>query len=184
MNQETLNGLRDEFKKKKAEIKEHNKKVIRVRELMNDPAVKEYIELTGNNPQIEYINLNSIEIINDIYRPFLTTIKPSERNNIYFYLGTYSFYYHYDISEGGIDKKVAKDDKLADYNLYWNIEGGVPIRIPIDNSKEFEKNNVVICTYYHSAKDYYFIQKEFFANAVVYNQVKAKKLLIKKYHKL
>lgn len=181
MNQETLDGLREKFREKKEEIKEHNKKVLRIRELMNNEAVKEYIELVGQDDNMRYININNVEIIDKIYRPFLSEIKDRDRNNIYFYLGTYSFFYHYDITDGGVDKKVNYDDKLADYRLYWNIEGSVPVRIPVDQSLEFEKNNVVIGTYFGSAKDYYFIQKEFFANAVVFNQNKAKKMLIKKY---
>ena len=184
MNQEILGELREKFKERKVEIKEHNKKVLRVRELMQDEKVREYINLVNDKFNYEYINMNNVDVIGEIYRPYMAKMREQDRGNVYFYLGTYSFYYHYDVSDGCVDKKVNYDDPLADYRLYWNLEGGVPIRISIKESKKFEEDNIIICTYYHDAKDYYYIQKEYLANMVTVGEEKAKKRLLKKYKKL
>ena len=181
MKEELLSEIRKEYQDKKNELYEYNKKALKIRELKKDKKVKEYIKLTGDNNKYKYVYKNDTEIMGEVYRKYLPLIKKDETNNIYFYIGTYSCYYHYDIHEGGVDKTVDFNDPLADYRFYWNIEGLIPIRVEKDKFKEFEDNNTIISTYYHSSKDYYYIQKEFFTAAANKNQEEAKMLLIKKY---
>ena len=181
MKEELLNEIKEEYNKKKEELKEYNDKVLRVRTLKNNKFVKEYIKLVGDNNKYKYKNKNDIDIVGEIYQKYLSRIKEDETNNIYFYLGTYRYYYRYDIDKGGVDKRVRYNDPLADYRLYWNIEGMLPIKVEKDRFDEFDKENTIITTYYKSNKDYFFIQKEFFTESIKNNQEEAKKILKKKY---
>lgn len=183
MKEELLKQLKDELESKKLENQSHNKKVRRIKELLKEPSVKEYIQLMSSiEDDLKQINLSDSDIITSFYHRYLSKIKEEDTNGIYVYLGTYEYNHEVDIVHGSNDFRVNYNSPQANYRIYKNIEYPYGESIPIQKCEEFEKNHIIIRPKsYFKDKEYYEIQKEFFIKAVKTNQESAKKMILKKY---
>ena len=185
MKEELLNSLKEELEKQKKENQEHNKKVRRIKELLKEPSVIEYLKLINLiDGDLKQINLSDSDIITSFYHTYLYKIQKDETNNIYVYLGTYKNNDEIDIVHGSNDFKVNYNSSDANYRIYKNIEYPYVQSIPISMCDEFEKNHIVIKPKsYFKEREYYEIQKDFFTYAIKTNQESAKKMILKKYNK-
>ena len=186
MKEDLLIKIRDELEKQKEKNNQHNQKIKRINELMNEPNVKEYIKLLNEvNNNFQKIQITDKEIIKSIYRHYLHEIKHNETNGIYVYIGTYQHSLEKDIIHGSSDFKVGYNCPSADYRVYWNIEQSYPENIPIKMCEQFEKTHIIINTNaYFKEQEYYVIQQDFFTDSIKTNQEIAKKKILRKYNKL
>ena len=74
------------------------------------------------------------------------------------------------------------DDQII--STYWNLEMSHPIRVPIKEAEEFEKNHTILKSSFNavSVKEVIEMQKAFISKAISSNQDKARKLVIRRYN--
>lgn len=185
MKEELLILLKEELKKQKLEKEEQNKKVRRIKELLKEPNVREYVELINSiDGKIKQNTLSDEEMILLIYRRYFHKIEEKDTNNIYVYLGTYAHSYETDIIHGSNDFRVNYDSPGAAYRSYINLEQLYEECIPIKYCDGFEKDHIILNPKSALTQtQYYKIQEEFFVKAVKTNQESAKKMILKKYNK-
>ena len=186
MKEELLQQMKEELEERKKEIALHNEKAKRIKELLKDPKVKEYIKLMNlGTPMLKQIKKTDEEIISSFYSKYTYRIKENETNKIFVYLGTYKYSKDYDICHYTPDIQVDYDSDKADYRLYQDLEDSSSKLIPIKQCEQFEKENIIIIpnTRYRR-KEYYDIRQEFFIKAIKKDQESAKKLVLKKYKRL
>lgn len=186
MTEELLKQIREEVAIKKANNEKQNAKVQRIKELEEDPNVSEYIYLMGLSKCSTALNYdNTDQVICSVYNKYIYSIEEKDTNKIYIYLGTFRCSDNVDIVHSSYDIRVKYNDKKADYRLYQDLEQTFAKRVNIKDCDSFEKANTIINpTPYYKEKEYYNIQKEFFIKAIKNNQEDARKLVLKKYHKL
>lgn len=186
MKEEILRQMKDRLKQEKVRNETHNLKVKKIKELEQDPRVKEYLKLIEMNPSsLKLIDCSDEEIINSIYRKYLPEIKENETNGIFVYIGTYRYSHELDLIHGSTDDRVDYNDPKANYRIYFDIEQLFSNTISITDCEQFEKEHIVIYPQtYLKEKEYYKIQKQFFIKAVLTNQESAKKLILGKYSKI
>lgn len=186
MREKLLEGMREQLYLAKEKVENHNKKVDRIKELLNDDKIKEFISLTKIN--INDINLDKIteteekeNIINDLIA-FLNINMTSNTNNIYFYMGDFEGKYEKNGRYGYLIKSNNQKLRLKKptiVKVYRNIENSNDqVILPVNQCNEFEKENIII-----TSNDYYDTQKEFVKDALETNQEDAVKRLVKKYQK-
>ena len=96
MTEELLKQLRDEVTIKKTNNEKQNTKVQRIKELEDDPNVREYIYLIGLfNTLFNYEDDD--QIVSSIYNKYIYLIQEDETNGIYVYLGTFRYSDEIDI---------------------------------------------------------------------------------------
>ncbi len=185
MKHELLLFLKEELKSIKQENEEYNQRIKRIKELQKDPNVIEYLKLINLvNNDLKQIKTSDKEIILTYYHHYLHKIQKEDTNDIYVYLGTYKNNEEVDIIHGSSDFRVNYNSSEADYRIYKNIEYPYGERIAINMCDEFEKNHIVLKPKsYFKEREYYEIQKDFFAHAIKTNQESAKKMILKKYNK-
>lgn len=186
MKEELLRKMKDKLKQEKINNEAHNLKVEKIKELENDPNVKEYLKLMElKRSSLKQIELTDEKIISSFYRKYLSEINENETNGIYVYIGTYSYSHEVDVVHGSSDEKVDYNDPKADYRVYFDIEQLFSKSILISECEQFEKQYIIInpktCL---KEKEYYEIQKKFFVKAVMTNQDAAKKLVLGKYPRM
>ncbi len=186
MTEELLKQLRDEVTIKKTNNEKQNTKVQRIKELEDDPNVREYIYLIGLSKFNTLFNYeDDDQIVSSIYNKYIYLIQEDETNGIYVYLGTFRYSDEIDIVHSSCDIRVKYDDKRADYRLYKNIEQVFAKKININDCKSFERENIILNpNSYYKEKEYYNIQKEFFITAVKKGQEAARRRILKKYPEL
>lgn len=108
--------------------------------------------------------------ISMLLHDYLKEIKEEDTNKIYVFCGATI------VTENDI-LIVNRENPNVTNLLYWNIEQPTMINIPIEECKEFEKNNTIVYG------DYYKIMSNFFIEAIKTNQSEAVKKIIKKYKK-
>lgn len=178
MKEELLNKIRDEVESVKNENRKINDKYTRLKELENNPLVREYLFLLSeyNKGKIKYINEQDNKIIDNIYIKYLKQIDEDSSNKIYVYMGTY-------VKSNSSDRRVSRYSKDADYSIYRNLELIDDIVIPIEECDYFEKENLVIYPQTNFRElEYGDIQRNFFYESVVNGQDSAKKKILKKYN--
>lgn len=185
MKEELLVKIREDLEIEKERLKEYNDKIKRIKELMKDDKVKEFLKLISLDYKVGNTKkMVTDDIIASIYSQYLYLIKESDTNGLYVYLGTYAYNDEIDIVHGSRDYRVSYDSPKADYRLYQNIELWGSEQILIRKCEEFEKNHIVINPMVpFSNKDFYEIQKDFFIRAVKDNQKSAKRMVLRKYSK-
>ena len=185
MREELLIKIREDLENEKKRLKEYNDKVKRIKELMKDESVKEFLDLTC----IDYKVGNTKKMVTDdiiasIYSSYVYRIRENETNGLYVYLGTYRYNDEMDIVHGSNDYRVSYDSPNADYRLYQNIEQWGCEQVLIKKCEEFEKTHTIINPKIaFSNKAFYEIQSDFFVRAIKDNQKSAKKMILRKYSK-
>ena len=145
MKEELHLKIREALEEEKRKQEENNNKNRRIKELLKNENVKEFLELT----EINYEYKSSKKMITDdiiaaIYSKYLYLIKESDTNGLYVYLGTYSYNDEVDIVHGSRDYRVPYDSPKADYRLYQNIELWGSEHILINRCDEFERTHTII----------------------------------------
>lgn len=172
--------------KKMLEIEKNRTK--KLNELLKDKNVIEYLNIKGITEEIK-------DICDDWYfiKNILKEYKIKETNNIYVLIGTYitDSYINYQETDY-YEKEVPFDSEDAEYRLYKNIENGLIRKAYLSEEffgypkilvNEFEQNNIILNPYNSNKNNeiYEQIKKDFFTEIINQGQVKAKKILIKKY---
>lgn len=180
MKEETLLEIKEKIKKEKQEIIEYNKRVKRIKKLLERKTVIEYLELIDEEPsKLDFKDIDEEVIIKRVYERMLYKIDKNDTNKIYVCTGTYTFG-DFDIVHGPTDYLVNRDDPSATHRNYWDLEQSMSIDVAIKKCDEFEKNNIVIFEGRHS---YYKIRQEFIKEALKNGQKEAVKTIVKKYKK-
>ncbi len=178
MDKEILENIKKYYIKRKKMQEEYNEIISLVNELKDNEYVKKYIELQNKIKDYKYF------VIKDDEQIFRTAINEYIRknniiNNIYIYLGTYSFNYESDIYHGSNDYKLKRNDRRADYNLYTPLEKDIYIdqfQVPIKDVRSFEKENKII---YHIKP--LLLQEEYIKDIFEYGEEMALKRIVNKY---
>lgn len=185
MKEELLVKIREELEKEKKKQEENNNKSKRIKELLKDEKVKEFLELTCITYEIGRTKkMLTDDIIASIYSKYLYLIKENETNGLYVYLGTYKYSDEIDIVHGGRDYRVAYDSLDADYRVYQNLELWSSNHVLINKCDEFERTHTIINSRIaFNDKTFYQIQRDFFIRAIKVDQESAKKMVLRKYSK-
>lgn len=180
MEKELIEKKRQEFIEVKRLQKYLRDSILELEQLKENPYVERYIELlkldTDKNRKI--IEKSEDELLGDVIYGICNV---NRTNKIYFYLGTYKYSLECDIVHGSNDVLVKRDDPMADYRAYMNIEDEFDcLHLSIGNSEIFEKQYQVIFPRYQyfSQKEYYEVREEFFKTVILENEdIAMKKIL-------
>lgn len=172
--------------KKMLEIEKNRTK--KLNELQKEKNVIEYLKLKGLKEEIKN-TCDEWYFIKKILREY----KIKETNNIYVLTGTYftDCYINYQETDY-YEKEVPFDSENAEYRIYKNIENETCKKAYLSEEffgypqilvNEFEQNNIVLNPYNSNKNEeiYEQIRKDFFTETLNKGQVKAKKIVIKKY---
>lgn len=185
MQEELLIKIREDLEEEKRKLNEYNNSNKRIKALMKDDSVKEFLSLTGLIYEAGSTKkMVTDDIIASIYYRYLYQIKDEDTNDLYVYMGTYKYNDEIDIVHASRDIRVSYDDIRANYRLYRNIEKSGCEQILINRCEEFERTHTIInprVVCYD--KKFYEIQKDFFIRAVKDNQKSAKRMILRKYSK-
>ncbi len=176
MKEDLLDEIRNERDKIIKSLQESNERKRRLKELLNESLIKEFMKLSGltfdEDLGMSVPSKNKIvsQIIEE-YKEF--ELDPEDTNQIYLCRGKnypgmlMDEIYHLVIGKPGSVK----------CGWYCNIESEIDnYLIPIEECDEFEKNHTVI--FHH---DFEKIQSEFITCAVNDSQENAVKMLLRKY---
>lgn len=173
------------------EFKQNKKKYVldllnQIKELNKDETVIKYLNLLDEFNSIDYIgilNFSLEDMLASSLRAHMHLIK--ETNNIYFYLGEFMLDNTNDFRFGPKDVKLDAGDSKAEYKIYINIENNNKIRIPINESKNFEsKHKVIFSDQIQLNSAFINAQTEFIKTALEEGQEAAcDKILSKKWQK-
>ena len=185
MKEELLIKIREDLDSEKRKLKDYNEKIKKLKELMKDKKVKEFLGLSSLDYKIDSTkSVVSDDIIASIYSKYIYSIGENDTNGLYVYLGTYSYNNEIDIVHGSNDYKVPYNSPNADYRLYQNIEHLTREHVAITKCEEFENTHIIINPKKaFSNKTFYEIQKDFFIRAVKDSQEAAKRMVLRKYSK-
>lgn len=162
----------------------------RIKSLLGNDLVREYLEITGINP----VNLDSNNI-SEIISGILSIFAITETNGIYVCTSAWyeecricyedTFYYSQDV-------KI--NSEYAEYKTYTDIESGeVTLAVKVKEESygrplisNFEANNIVLNPHNTSENEngYDEVKFDFFETALKDGQSKAKKLVLSKYPKM
>ncbi len=162
----------------------------RIKELLEQNLVKEYLKITNSN--IKELDENNIqEILNNILKEF----SISRTNGIY--VCTYAYYLDWNVyyQETNYYSKSTDINSIdADYKIYADIESDKLIKAVKENKNNdkrplisnFEKENIVLNPYntHQNNNGFYEVKYNFFNSALKDGQEKAKKLILSKYPRL
>ena len=140
MKTELLHSLKEEYKRRMDEQSENDKnlKVLlnRKRLLENSPIVKDYIELTESIDMLSAEMESEEDILRDIISKSNDLLSENSYS-IYYYAGSY-------LNEGLSSIRVERNSSIAEYNVYIDLESRQTIEVPVEDSRLFEENNLVI----------------------------------------
>lgn len=201
MREELVKEIRKDIDELKKQYKEEAKKMQRLRELEDSKKVREYLRLRGfdvieNNeyikdasrkygiyPSDEEKDFNTSEeyLVKSTYRKYLSKIESKDTNDIYVFTGTYA-----KVGTKKIPTVIPfKDDNIHEcYKTYRNIESSDTIRIPYEESHDFESKHKVIypvCPIEKYWSIYNEIQSNFFYYTYKSGQKEAVKRLLREY---
>jgi hypothetical protein len=182
MTNEDLEKIRNKYK----ELKDKRSEILKIAEDIKryeqDPIVKKYMEL------IKLYKKNTTGCMNafdkktddDLLNSALISVRINETNNIYVYMGTFKKRYEYDEEYCEDDYQVKKNDLLADYRTYRNLEfmsyqDDYEVKVPIEYCEEFEEEHIIIYPQGTCGYDQYYLKlrNEFFDTAILESQEKA-----------
>ena len=162
----------------------------RIKELLRNELVMEYLEITKTNP----IDLD-IDNIAEILSKVLSSFTFTKTNGIY--VCTNALYTDYRICYEDIEyysQHVAIDSEYADYKTYRDIESGESIEAQKEENEyfirplisSFEKENIVLNPHNtcNNQNGYGHVRFDFFNCALKEGQEKAKKLVLSKYPRI
>ena len=181
---------RNELIKLRELVNEEVKRRERIKDLLKNELVREYLEITNINP-IDLDISDIKEIINQILSSF-TIIKT---NGIYVCTSAWYIGYHICYEETYYyDEYVEIDSEYAEYRTYTDIESNKAITaVKQEHNRygraliaNFEANNTILNPYNTNKNQngYNEVRMDFFETALIKGQTKAKKLILSKYPKL
>ena len=176
MREDLLERIRQEAYEEYLELKNYNRKVFRLNQLLSSDEMKEYFELTQEKPKkLKYVEINIEEIIYSLFEKYSEDIKSDETNDIYVYRGTYRYVKPFDYNQNSI---VPRNSLDAEYSIYSNLEKYDLKYVSIENREEFEKNHNIVF-----GESYFNVRREFALMSVNESQEKAVNHILKKYKK-
>lgn len=183
MKEELLVKIKEDLANEKKRLEEETERNKRIKILMSDRNVIEFLNLTGLKYDVGSTRKKATnDIIESMYYKYLHQIKESETNGIYVYMGTYRYSDEIDIIHGSYDVRVPYDSIDADYRLYRNIEKTCKEKVLIRNCALFENTNTIINRKVaFDDTNFYEIQKDFFIRSIKDSQEAAKRMILRKY---
>lgn len=182
MKNEELIKLRENYNEL---INEKNKILAlksKIEKLEKNPVVKEYLDTISEYEDSKSKYVNPIEKKEDSYfvRTAVnqTTITP--REDYYVYMGTYKYNNEMDIIHAPNDIRVNRNDKDADYVVYYNLEARAHsfeghVEIPYSKADEFELAHKIIVPKNVISRESYFydLQEEYYETVILESEDKA-----------
>ena len=177
MKEEILASIRKERDILIRAIQKENKRKKRLKELLNEPQVKEFLKLSGRtfNEDLSISTPEKSKIVGEIieeYKEF--ELEPEKTNQIYLCRGKN---YLARLNNGLYQRDFIGNSDSVRCGWYCNIESEIDnYLIPTEECDEFERNHTVI---FHA--DFDRVQSEFITCAVNNSQEKAVQMILAKY---
>lgn len=182
MRNEELIKLRENYNEL---INERNKILAlksKIEKLENDPIVKEYLDTVLEYEDIKAKHVYPVEEKEDSYfvRRAVDKTSITPRKDYYVYMGTYKHTSEIDIIHAANDIRVNRNDKNADYVVYYNLEASVhslegTVEVPYSKADEFESTHKIIVPKNVVSSNSYFydLQEEYYETAILESEAKA-----------
>lgn len=156
----------------------------KIKELKKLPVIQEYLESTEEYKQIrskDYTNDGLENQPNSYFvRNAFSHLDITPRNDYFVYMGTYRHTTEVDIEHGANDIEVSRNDKSADYVIYYNLEARThsidsSVIIPYSEADKFESTHKIIFPKNTLFKEKYFydLQDEYYETAILESQEEA-----------
>ncbi len=156
----------------------------KIKELKKLPVIQEYLESTKEYKQIrskDYTNDGLENQPNSYFvRNAFSHLDITPRNDYFVYMGTYRYTTEVDIEHGANDIEVSRNDKSADYVIYYNLEARThsidsSVIIPYSEADKFESTHKIIFPKNTLFKEKYFydLQDEYYETAILESQEEA-----------
>lgn len=156
----------------------------KIKELKKLPVIQEYLESTKEYKQIrskDYTNDGLENQPNSYFvRNAFSHLDITPRNDYFVYMGTYRHTTEVDIEHGANDIEVSRNDKSADYVIYYNLEArnhsiDSSVIIPYSEADKFESTHKIIFPKNTLFKEKYFydLQDEYYETAILESQEEA-----------
>lgn len=156
----------------------------KIKELKKLPVIQEYLESTKEYKQIrskDYTNDGLENQPNSYFvRNAFSHLDITPRNDYFVYMGTYRHTTEVDIEHGANDIEVSRNDKSADYVIYYNLEARThsidsSVIIPYSEADKFESTHKIIFPKNTLFKEKYFydLQDEYYETAILESQEEA-----------
>lgn len=153
----------------------------KIKELKKLPVIQEYLESTKEYKQIrskDYTNDGLENQPNSYFvRNAFSHLDITPRNDYFVYMGTYRHTTEVDIEHGANDIEVSRNDKSADYVIYYNLEARThsidsSVIIPYSEADKFESTHKIIFPKNTLFKEKYFydLQDEYYETAILESQ--------------
>ena len=153
----------------------------KIKELKKLPVIQEYLESTKEYKQIrskDYTNDGLENQPNSYFvRNAFSHLDITPRNDYFVYMGTYRHATEVDIEHGANDIEVSRNDKSADYVIYYNLEARThsidsSVIIPYSEADKFESTHKIIFPKNTLIKEKYFydLQDEYYETAILESQ--------------
>ena len=153
----------------------------KIKELKKLPVIQEYLESTKEYKQIrskDYTNDGLENQPNSYFvRNAFSHLDITPRNDYFVYMGTYRHTTEVDIEHGANDIEVSRNDKSADYVIYYNLEARThsidsSVIIPYSEADKFESTHKIIFPKNTLIKEKYFydLQDEYYETAILESQ--------------
>ncbi len=167
MQNDILELIKKEYKRKLTTRDEYNELIKKIKDLQAQQSIREYLKLTDREKDYERYSYDTSldeDILFSSFMKYISCINIEDTNDIYILM-----------------KKGMENGKMV--SVYWNIEQISPITLPIEETEEFEENHIIIFPKLgnYDVMDVIRIQKDFIGKAVLSNQQKAKKLVVRRY---
>lgn len=182
MENKNLKNIRKKYKEFVKLRQNYQELLKKKKELEEEPKVQEYLNLLDefvDSWNRSYILGSNVQESSDeqLIQKAVDTETIVNSNKIFVCMGTYKRSDEVDIIHGASDYRVNKNDPLADYRIYSDIEKNslhAKIEVPISKCEEFEKNNVVLYPNKCVSSEYYNnVRNIFFETAIKQGQKKA-----------
>lgn len=182
MRNEELIKLRENYNEL---INERNKILAlksKIEKLENDPIVKEYLDTVLEYEDIKAKHVYPVEEKEDSYfvRRAVDKTSITPRKDYYVYMETYKHTSEIDIIHAANDIRVNRNDKNADYVVYYNLEASVhslegTVEVPYSKADEFESTHKIIVPKNVVSSNSYFydLQEEYYETAILESEAKA-----------
>lgn len=182
MRNEELIKLRENYNEL---INERNKILAlksKIEKLENDPIVKEYLDTVLEYEDNKAKHVYPVEEKEDSYfvRRAVDKTSITPRKDYYVYMGTYKHTSEIDIIHAANDIRVNRNDKNADYVVYYNLEASVhslegTVEVPYSKADEFESTHKIIVPKNVVSSNSYFydLQEEYYETAILESEAKA-----------
>ena len=182
MRNEELIKLRENYNEL---INERNKILAlksKIEKLENDPIVKEYLDTVLEYEDIKAKHVYPVEEKEDSYfvRRAVDKTSITPREDYYVYMGTYKRNSEIDIIHAANDIRVNRNNKDADYVVYYNLEASVhslegTVEVPYSKADEFESTHKIIVPKNVVSSNSYFydLQEEYYETAILESEAKA-----------